>query len=159
MVNSFFVDVKGAVKQPGVYEFLEGDKVIDAIKQAGGLTSNAYTSNINLSKKLSNEMVVYVFKKSEITTPTTTANNPCNCETIQVDNCINKEENTSSSKVNINTADVNILSTLSGIGEAKAKAIIDYRTQNGLFKTIEDIKNVSGLGDSLFAKIKDSITV
>ena len=75
--KTFFVDVKGAVKNPGVYEFNDGDKIIDAIEKAGGLSKNAVTSNINLSKKLTSEMVVYIFTKSELTTKkieTTTKN-------------------------------------------------------------------------------------
>lgn len=159
LVKSFFVDVKGSVKKPGVYEFLEGDKVLDAINIAGGLTKNATTANINLSKKLTSEMVVYVFNKSDLTTTRTA--NPCNCETVEVNNCITKDTASEkpTGKININTADKEALMTLTGIGEAKANTIIEYRKTNGNFKTIEDIKNVSGLGDIMFEKIKDSITV
>ena len=167
-----FFDIKGAVKNPGVYSFDNDDKVIDAINKAGGLTKNGTTDNINLSQKLKNEMVIYIFTKSELTTKNhLTTTNPCNCEVIEVNNCIkddvskienndNKEESTNgNSKVNINTATINELTTISGIGESKAKAIIEYRNNNGLFKTIDDIRNVSGLGDALFDKIKDYITV
>ena len=178
---SFYVDVKGAVKKPGVYEFNDGDKVIDAIKKAGGLAKNGITSNINLSQKLKSEMVIYIFTKNEITTKTVVSNSvasinntPCKCETIEVNNCTTKDDvviksdsnatndsdNISiSSKININTATVEELSKLSGIGSSKAEDIIKYRTENGSFKTIDDIKNVSGLGEALFGKIKDSITV
>ena len=148
--------------------FNEGDKVIDAIEKAGGLTKNGVTSNINLSQKLKSEMVIYIFTKSELTSKTTT-NKPitttsCKCETIEVNNCITTTKVVDSteevsSKININTALTNELMSLPGIGESKAKAIIEYREHNGLFNTIEDIKNVSGLGDSIFAKIQDSITV
>lgn len=161
LVDTFFVDVKGAVKKPGVYEFIKGDKVIDAINIAGGLTKYATTSNINLSQKLVSEMVVYVYTSSElskknITTTTSkcvisTNDSPKNDETTN--------ENISSAKVNINDADLNTLMTISGIGEAKAKAIISYRTEKGKFITTLDIKNVSGIGDVLFAQIKDYITV
>ena len=159
-----FFDIKGAVKRPGVFSFKEGERVIDAIEKAGGLAKNGTTANINLSQKLKNEMVIYIFTKSELTTKksttTTTTTTPCKCETIEVNNCIDKEEtNSSNNLININTASVEALSTLPGIGESKANAIISYRNENGNFKTIEDIKNVSGLGDALFAKIKDYITV
>ena len=168
--NDFYIDIKGAVKKPGVYLVHENDKVIDAINIAGGLSKNAVTSNINLSQKLKSEMVIYIFTKKELEKEepkiitTTTA---CKCETIKVDNCI-KTTTTSmpttsakiiDTKININTADVTMLTKLSGIGESKAKAIIEYRNANGYFKSIEDIKNVSGLGEALFDKIKNDITV
>lgn len=169
--TSFFVDVKGAVKKPGVYEFLEGDKVIDAINMAGGLTSKASTSNVNLSKKLTSEMVVYIFTKSELTTTKTTmpitsaviAPEKCECEVIEVNNCIdNNDENIlgedKNTKININTASKDELMTLNSIGEAKAESIISYREKTP-FNKIEDIMNVSGLGESIFNKIKDYITV
>lgn len=156
--SGFYVDVKGAIAKPGVYFFSEGDKVIDAINIAGGLTKNATTSNINLSQKLKSEMVVYVFTKYEIM-KTTTTTQVCKCETFKVESSLDKENESTNDKININTADVTKLMTLSGIGEAKAKAIIAYRDSNGLFKTIEDIKNVSGIGDNLYNQIKDNITV
>ena len=165
--DKIFVDVKGAVKKPGVYEMNSSDRVVDAIKMAGGLKSNASTNNINLSKVVSNEMVIYVFTKSEITTKAV-SEVPCKCETITVNNCTdndastdNKEgdETSTSDKVNINKASKEELMKLKGLGESKADAIITYRTNNGEFKTIEDIKNVSGIGEALFDKIKDFITV
>ncbi len=171
--NIIYVDVKGAVKKPGVYELTSNDKVIDAINKAGGIKSTGTTDNINLSKKLSNEMVVYIFTKKELAASekqNVTESVPCKCETIVVDNCINKEENTISSdenktssdsnkKININTASKEELITISGIGEAKAESIIKYREENGAFKQIEDITKVSGLGESIFNKIKEFITV
>lgn len=159
--EKIFVDVKGAVKKPGVYEMSSSDRVVDAIKMAGGLKSNASTNNINLSKTVSNEMVIYVFTKSEITTKVASSV-PCECETITVNNCVNNGEsndNSTSDKVNINKAGKEELMKLNGLGESKAEAIITYRNNNGVFKTIEDIKNVSGIGDALFDKIKDFITV
>lgn len=157
--NKFYVDVKGAVKDPGVYLVSDGERVIDAISRAGGLKKSASTNNINLSQRLKKEMVVYVYTAKEVENGSTKINcdTSCNCETIEVDNCIKKEEN--QDKVNINTATLEELLMLSGIGESKAKAIIEYREINGLFKSIEDIKSVNGIGDSLFDKIKDRITV
>lgn len=160
--NKIFVDVKGAVNKPGVYEFNEGDKVIDAIKKAEGLTKSAVTSNINLSKKLTNEMVIYVFNKKEIVSITTTNKIACNCETIEVNNCIDKNntsDNSGNNKININTATLDELLTLKGIGQSKAEAIIKYREENGNFNSIEDIQKVSGLGGTIYSKIKDYITV
>ncbi len=154
-----YVDVKGSVKKPGVYEFKENDRVIDAIKLAGGLTKNADTSNINLSKKLKSEMVIVINTKSELKNNNNlTCDAVCTREVIEVNNCI-ETENKTNNKININTADINKLTELDGIGESKAKTIIEYRTTNGLFKNIEDIKNISGIGESLYNKIKDKITV
>ena len=160
--NKIFVDVKGAVNKPGVYEFNEGEKVIDAIKKAEGLTKSAVTSNINLSKKLTNEMVIYVFNKKEIVSITTTNKIACNCETIEVNKCIDKNntsDNSGNNKININTATLDELLTLKGIGQSKAEAIIKYREENGNFNSIEDIQKVSGLGGTIYSKIKDYITV
>ena len=154
-----YVDVKGSVKNPGVYEFKENDRVIDAIKLAGGLTKNADTSNINLSKKLKSEMVIVINTKSELKNNNNlTCDAVCTREVIEVNNCI-ETENKTNDKININTADINKLTELDGIGESKAKTIIEYRTTNGLFKNIEDIKNISGIGESLYNKIKDKITI
>ena len=182
--ETFYVDIKGAVSKPGVYAFKDGDKVIDAIKSAGGLTKNAITSNINLSQKLKSEMVIYIFTKSELSKANTTSiitTPACKCETIEVNNCIvptttanitattkndnsqnanqNSNDGQLGAKININTSDESNLMKVSGIGESKAKAIINYRNEHGLFITIDDIKNVSGIGESLFVKIKDYITV
>ena len=171
MTKSVYVDVKGAVKKPGVYEVKENAIVNDCIKMAGGITSSGTLNNINLSKKVTDEMVIYVFKKSEITT---TAKNeiPCTTEVIEVNNCpivttnettanAKKEEKTTNvinKKVNINTATKEELTTLTGIGDSKANSIIEYRKTNP-FKSIDDLKNVNGIGDSLYESIKDSITV
>lgn len=168
--KNIFVDVKGAVKKPGVYEVKENSIINDCIKLAGGITSSGTLSNINLSKKVTDEMVIYVFKKSEITT---SAKNeiPCTTEVIEINNCPiitdnqtsnnDKKEtttNTVDKKININTATKEELTTLTGIGESKANSIIEYRKTNQ-FKSIEELKNVSGIGEALYESIKDSITV
>lgn len=156
--EKFYVDIKGAVKKPGVYEFNNGDRVIDAIKKSEGLTNNANTSNINLSKKLASEMVVYVYTNKEIKEgiKALECSTTCECETVKVNNCINDNLN---KKININTATISDLQTLTGIGEAKANDIINYREENGGFTNIEELKNISGIGDMIFEKIKDFITV
>jgi competence protein ComEA len=154
------VDIKGAVKNPGVYEVEMGNRVIDLIEKAGGLLKGANTDYINLSKVLSDEMIIWIYTDSEIeklklgNTIIEYIEKECNCPSVSNTACINN----SSSLININTADLNLLMTLSGIGESKAKAIIDYREKNS-FKSIEDIMNVSGIGESAFVKIKDFITI
>lgn len=156
--KKMYVDIKGSVKNPGVYEFKENDRVIDAINYAGGLNKYANTSNINLSQKLSSEMVIYVFSNKEIEdgSKVSSCSTICEVNVIEVNNCV--DENNSSDKVNINNATLEELMTLTGIGESKAKNIIAYREKEK-FKTIEDIKNISGIGDVLFEKIKDRIVV
>ena len=163
-----YFDIKGSVKKPGVYEFTQGDKIIDAINKAGGLTKNATTNNLNLSKKLTNEMVIYVFSKNELTTTKAYEQisnaSECKCETIEINNCVdknttNESTNNETSKININTDNKEKLMTISGIGSSKADAIIEYRTKNGNFKTTEDIMNVSGISKTIYDKIKDIITV
>lgn len=169
------VDVKGAVNNPKVYTLEENSTVEDAINLAGGLKKDGVTSNINLSKKVKDEMVIYVFNKEEIKQEK--INNEivcevpkCTCEKIEIKNDVNKNTTTSNSnntnttkakngKVSINTATKEELMNLNGVGENKAKNIIEYRETNGGFKSIEEIKNVNGIGESAFEKIKDDITI
>lgn len=152
-----FVDIKGSVNKPGVYKFDINDRVIDAINKAGGLTKNANTDNINLSQKLTNEMVVYVYSDNEIKKGNNklTCNTLCENNIIEVNNCV---ENTNKDLININTATLEELLTLPGIGESKAKNIIEYREENK-FKNIEELMNVNGIGESLFEQIKNKITI
>ena len=154
--TSVLVDVKGSVKKPGVYEVASQSIVNDCIKLAGGLSNDADTNTINLSKKVVNEMVIYVPKKEEIK-----EEEPLNdVEINKEDNLETVLENPSiNTKVNINSASLSELQTLDGIGEAKAQSIIDYRNQVGLFKDIGELMNVSGIGETVFAKIKDNITI
>ena len=170
-VAKYYIDIKGFVKKPGVYEVTADNIVNDCIKLAGGLLKNADTTTINLSKKVSSEMVIYIPKKEEVikttTNTTVTKDKEIPNDAVVSDNnksnsSISKDNNTQTPNrtlVNINTATIQELTTLSGIGDAKAQDIIDYRTLNGNFKTIEDIKNVSGIGEALYTKIKDYITV
>ena len=183
----FYVEVKGAVKTPGVYEATSDNIINDIIKLAGGFTKSAYTNNINLSRKVTAELVIYVYTKTEYKQNNQNAKDTtCNCATYDITNCTDNNlseivasdssdysasNNTTSSsdknvtssntneKININTASKEELVTLNGIGDAKANDIINYRNSNGKFNSIEDLKNVSGIGDALFAKIKDYITV
>lgn len=171
-IKTVFVDVKGAVNQPGVYEIDEERRIIDAINLAGGLSDNADTINLNLSKKVKDEMYIVIYTKEEIynyklnneikNEPIVCASLECDCPDTSNDACI-KEENSNKqdalNKISINTATKEELMKLSGIGESKANAIISYREENGDFKSLEDIKNVSGIGESLYEKIKDNITL
>ena len=161
------VDIKGQIVNPGIYSVSSSARVIDVIEQAGGLTTNANTTVINLSKKVIDEMVIIIYSNDEVNDFKKTKELEQQVQT----QCIQKDENSlvndacittnteTSSKVSINNASIQELQNLPWIGEAKAKDIITYREQNGPFKSIEDIKNVSGIGESLFAKIKDYITL
>lgn len=182
--SNYFVDIKGAVNFPGVYEMSKDTRVIDVVKSAGGLRDDANTSLINLSKKINDEMVIIIYTNLEVANAIIDKNNDAlsnqyNCPSVknEVCNCTseksskstnssseNSEKNAndsdkkSSDKVNINTATKDELMTISGIGEARANAIISYREENGNFEKIEDIMNVSGIGQSLYDKIKENIT-
>lgn len=163
-----YVDIKGAVKKPGVYKINSDKKIIDVITIAGGLMENANTDNINLSKKVTDEMVIIIYTNEEVKnsnivdTVIKVVDKECVCPNIQNDGCINTEINDSITNVNktinINTATLEELMSINGLGEAKAKAIIKYREENGYFKIIDDLLNVSGIGEALFEKFKEYIT-
>lgn len=145
--STVVVDVKGQVVSPGVYTLSFESRVIDAIKVAGGLLSNADGRTLNLASKLTDEMVIYVPEIGEITL-------------VNDQNSFSRTEtSTESSLVNINTADETQLMTLVGIGPSKAKSILSYRDEHGQFSAIEDLKEVTGIGDRTFENIKDFITV
>lgn len=156
------VDIKGAVKTPGVYEVLTTSRVIDVIELAGGLKKNANTEYINLAKNVEDEMIIWIYTNTEIkqyeedNIKYAYIEKECNCPDVTTSTCINNTQTTD--KININTASLEELMTLTGIGESKALSIIEYREQTP-FSTIEDIKNVSGIGESAFDKIKENITV
>lgn len=171
-VEKVKVDIKGEINNPGIYSLTTDSRVIDVIAQAGGLTENADTSVINLSKKLSDEMVIIVYSKfqvqdfkktKEIEVQVTEKCIQKDEESLKNDACVTsdsvREEVKANGKISLNKATKEELMTLTGIGEAKAKDIINYRDKNGGFKTIEDLKKVNGIGDSIFAKIKENITV
>lgn len=168
------IDIKGQVVNPGVYILDEGARVIDAVDKAGGLTDIANTSLINLSKKLEDQMVVIIYSNDEVAnsnvkeikTVFKVIEKECNCPNIKNDSCINTElgddnkniDEEGSELININTASLEKLMELSGIGESKANSIIEYRKKSK-FVVIEDIMNVSGISETLFEKIKVYITV
>lgn len=141
------VYVIGAVKTPGVYSLQEDSRIKDAIEIAGGPLEDADLLILNLAEKLQDEDKLYVPRQGEI-------NKDVQNISDQNFGISSKDDD----KVNINTATLEELKTLPGIGPATAQKIIDHRSENGLFKTIEDIKNVSGIGDKKFEQIKEKIT-
>lgn len=167
-VTRIKVDIKGSVVSPDVYEVDSNSRVIDIINIAGGVTEDADTDSINLSKKVSDEDVIIIYSREELENNkksyeekidycTTDNNSACATNVVTFDD--NNKEDTDSTIININTATVEDFMKLSGIGEAKAKSIIEYRNSIGSFSKVEDIKNVTGIGDSIFDKIKDYLTI
>ena len=157
--SKFYVDIKGEVKNPDVYEVSEGMIINDLIKLAGGLKKNATTKNINLSKKLTSEMLVLISNKKDLEAKEVSCNCNTNNETkIEVNDNTSNAEAPLDTKVSLNNATKEELMTLNGIGESKADSIIEYRN-NTKFERIEDIMNISGIGESIFAKIKEDITL
>ena len=141
-----FVHVCGEVNSPGVYELPDGSRIFEAIEAAGGFTGEAYQPSINLADKVSDGQQVLVPTKEEA------ASMP-----VQIPDQVPTSNETG--LVNINRADVTELQKLSGIGEAKAQEILQYRESKGQFNSIEEIKNVNGIGAKLYEKIKENITV
>ena len=154
--ETIVVDIKGEVNNPGIYEVPSNTRIMDVINAAGGLTTFADTNNINLSKIVEDEMVIII----------ESVNEESNDYTINNDGAINPSDalgssgdKPSSSLISLNRASKEELMTLSGIGESKADAIIEYRNKTGGFKKIEELMEVSGIGEATFNKIKDNITI
>ena len=170
------VDIKGAINSPGVYEVDEGTIVNELINMAGGIMSNATTKNMNLSRQLQNEMVVIIYTQNELETKENEISDVCYENDVDISSCYQEkqsivipsaEENTtkkdnntsSTSVVSLNNASKEELMTLTGIGEAKALKIIEYRESNGGFKSIDELMNVKGIGEAIFNKIKNNLTL
>ena len=151
------VHVIGEVNNPGVVTLKEGSRIIDAINKAGGKTEEADLSKINLAYIVEDGTQIYIPRINENLNQVNLISDGAGIGVIINDS--NMEENKVEVKVNINTANKEKLETLPGIGETTAQKIIDYREANGKFKTIEDIKNVSGIGDTKYDSLKDKITV
>ena len=150
--NKIKVHISGAVKNEGVYE-LEGDaRIIDAIEKAGGTLEIADMKNVNLASKLEDGMKIYIPKQGEEVTNT----NQEVEENIALENT--PKEN-SKGKININKASKEELDTLPGIGESTAEKIINYRKEHKSFKSIEELKEVKGIGDAKFEEIKDFVDI
>lgn len=151
------VDVKGAVKKPGIYRMDQDARVMEAIEEAGGYTKSANPKLINHAAKLQDEMVIYIPRKGEkIPEQLGGAASVVSPSTNQAASGGASDQQ---AQVNLNTADETELQTLSGIGPAKSAAIIAYRTQTGPFQTIEDLKKVSGFGEKTFERLQPLITV
>lgn len=143
VVDKVWVDIGGEVKSPKVVELDDGSRVQDAIDAAGGLTSEADITNLNRAALVNDGDKIYV---------------PAVGDESGASGSPSGGVSTTGGKVNINTADSEELQTITGVGPATAEKIISYRESNGRFKVIEDIKNVSGIGDKTFDKMKESIT-
>lgn len=168
--KEIMVDVKGYVNSPGIYKLSEDNRIIDAITIAGGITKEGDTSVLNLSKKLKDEMVIIVYSYDQVANFKQIKEDELVVQTfckegineVENDACIEeseKEEANTSEKISINQATKEELMTLEGVGEAKAQSIIAYREENGPFEKLEDLLNVSGIGENLFATIKENITL
>ena len=146
------VDVKGAVTKPGVYTLNASSRVTDAIKAAGGMTEDADAKSVNLAASLSDEEVIYVASKDEnvsvVGQSDSGAASDKGGKTSQKDG-----------KINLNTATSEELQTISGIGAKRAEDIIAYRESHGGFQSVDDLKNVSGIGDKTLEKIRESVYV
>lgn len=156
------VQLMGAIKQPGVYKFPDGARVTDALDAAGGPLPEADLSHVNLARKLKDGELLTLPTRTPVpaTAPAPLATSTTNgTPTTPVTGNVGIATATLSNKININTASIDELDKLPRIGPVIAQRIIDYRTQNGPFQRIEDIKNVRGIGDSLYNAIQDLITI
>ena len=138
------VDVKGAVKSPGIYDLPVGSRINDAVQKAGGLTDNADSKSINLAQRISDEALVYVPTKEEASSQETQSS------------ASNTKEN---KKVNLNKASLEELKQVKGLGAKRAQDIIDHRESNGKFKSVDELKKVSGIGAKTIEKLKEYVTV
>ena len=163
-LEKIYVYVSGQVNNPGVYCLKSNDRVFMAIEKAGGLTKKAQKQGVNMAEVLKDGQNIVVLSQKEYYAKLKENQNGSE-ESLDGNSDSGTNDKTHDSKdikenlVNINTADVAGLTSLSGIGETRAKAIIAYREENGDFKTKEDIKNVSGIGDSIYSNIEKMITV
>jgi len=140
------IDICGAVQYAGVVKLKQGDRMIDAVEAAGGLLSTADRKQVNLARILVDGEQIYIPEVGEV-------------ENVNSGIEVSLTTSTQSGKININTASQSELETLNGIGKVLAERILQYRNDKGRFKTIEEIKKVSGIGDKKYEGIKDHITV
>lgn len=162
-VKEITVYISGQVAKEGVVTLSSDKRLADAVEKLGGLTKNADTNNINLAMKLEDEKHYIIPKEGEVIqnnsdSSQVTSNKDNN---NQANNSSNNATQTDSqgNKININTADLKQLDDIPGVGEATANKILSYRDENGEFKSIEEIKNVNGIGDKKFENMKDLICV
>lgn len=168
--ETIVVHVSGAVNIEGIVELEAGSRIANAIEKAGGIKENADMTNINLAYLLEDGMKIHIPTKEETEANKNNENTLTESYVTSSSSGVSSKEDTNSTqssskstassvKVNINTASQEELDTLPGIGPSIALKIIDYREQNGKFNSIEEIKEVSGIGDAKYEKIKDSITI
>jgi len=152
--SKIMVHISGQVYDPGIYEMTNGDRVNDVVNLAGGLTKNADLDRINLAKKISDEEKIYIPKIGE------DINKDIESQAINYSSTTlgNLSSNNNDGKININMCSKSELTSLPGIGDVIADRIIEYRTSNK-FKNIEEIMNVSGIGDKKYEGIKELIKV
>ena len=155
--SKIVIYIAGAVKNEGIYELDENSRIADSIEKAGGLTEDANINNINLAYMLEDGMKVYIPKKTDKNEVEDDTNIYVSKENGNINS--SKDTNSQNNKININTATQSELETLPGIGPSIATKIINYRKENGKFVNIEDIKKVSGIGDSKYLQIKDLIKI
>lgn len=141
------VEIKGEVKNPNIYKLNENSIIEDLINKAGGLTEFADISKINRAEKLQDHIAIVIPNK----------NDPNSQNTLS--SSVSASSTQGNSLVNLNTATDIELQSLPGVGPSKAKSIIEYREKNGGFKSIDEIKNIKGIGESSFEKLKDKITI
>lgn len=147
------VDVKGAVKNPGIYQLKKTSCINDAIQKAGGLTTDADSKSVNLAQKLTDEAVVYVATMGE--NAASVSSNTGQSSTSGTSEVASQKGN----KVNLNKANLSDLQSISGIGQKRAQDILDYREANGKFNSVDDLKNISGVGAKTLEKLKEYVTV
>lgn len=150
--NKIIVEIKGEVAKPDVYQLEEGSIIKDLIDMAGGVTEEADLSRINRAEELLNHELIIIGNINDETESSVVQNSSTSSS-----NGNNSDKG--STLININTADLEQLNEITGIGNIKAQSIIDYREANGGFKSLEELKNVDGIGDKTFEKIKDQITL
>lgn len=147
-VKNIVVDVKGAVEHPNIYEMKDNQRVKDVLDKAK-ITSKADLTLINLSEKLTDQKMIVVPEKGQTVSNTTNTNAAAS----------SKQSGSPQAKVNLNSAKESELTTVNGLGPSKAKAIIEYRESKGSFKSVDQLKNVKGIGEKSFEKLKDYFTV
>lgn len=157
--KKIIVHVSGAVKNEGIVELEEGARVANAIEKAGGVRDDAYTKDINYALKLEDGMKIYVPTIEETKQEKEEVNINSESSNYIISSNTKTNENSNGQKVNINNADESKLDELPGVGPSTAQKIIQYRKENGEFKSIDELKNVSGIGEAKFQKIKDLICV
>lgn len=146
-----YVEILGAIQEPGVYQLSQGSRVFDLVQEAGGLKASAYARSINQAQILEDQMSIYVLSQDELE-----SNHDFQTPSV-LD--VSRPSQSGTDLVNINTADLSQLETLPGIGPSKAQAILDHRQKEGSFPTIEAIQEVSGIGSKTYEKLKDLICV